>query len=83
MKLRVEKYEEEFEFSKQLWNRVNNYLFNYIDLIIMVDILEILFMDHEKNAMKEFDSYVENISKTTEINAKDFGINLKNNSKFN
>lgn len=49
----------------------------------MVDILEILFMDHEKNAMKEFDSYVENISKTTEINAKDFGINLKNNSKFN
>jgi hypothetical protein len=83
LKLRVEKYEEEFEFSKQLWNRVNNYLFNYIDLIIMVDILEILFMDHEKNAMKEFDSYVENISKTTEINAKDFGINLKNNSKFN
>lgn len=48
----------------------------------MVDILEILFMDHEKKAMREFDAYVDNISKTTEITPKDFGRNLKNNSKF-
>ena len=48
----------------------------------MVDILEILFLDNEKKAMKEFDAYVDNISKTTEINPKDFGIILKNNSNF-
>jgi hypothetical protein len=83
LKIRVDKYEEEFEFAKQLWNRVNNYLFNYIDLIIMVDILEILFATHnQKKSMSDFDAYVENISKTTEITAKDFGRNLKNNSNY-
>ena len=49
----------------------------------MVDILEILFAtQNQKKSMGEFDAYVENISKTTEITAKDFGRNLKNNSKY-
>jgi hypothetical protein len=49
----------------------------------MVDILEILFITNDqKKTMSEFDAYVENISKTTEISAKDFGRNLKNNSNY-
>lgn len=77
--LRIEKYEEEFEFSRQLWNRINQYLFNFIDCLILVDVLNILWKDKERVVVNEFDTYTQEIEQTTEVDPTDIGVNLKNN----
>jgi len=70
------------DFAKQIWNRLNQFLFNFIDSIILVDILETLFSKPEKKAIKELDKYAGDISKSTKISPNDISKNLKRNSMY-
>mmetsp|Transcript_30943 Transcript_30943/g.27374 ORF Transcript_30943/g.27374 Transcript_30943/m.27374 type:complete len:105 (+) Transcript_30943:624-938(+) len=75
-------YEQELAFSKQMWNRINQFLFNFIDSIILVDVLEILFGKHEKKAIQEFDKYVGVVNISSQISHEDISINLKRNKEL-
>jgi len=79
---RIDIYEEELEFWKQFWHRMNQFLFNYIDSIILVDILDIFFTKSERKSIKEFDNYVDGISRSAQIAPEEIGINFKRNSKL-
>jgi Fe2+ transport system protein B len=79
--MRIKRYEEELQFAKQIWNRINKYLFNYIDAIILIDVLVILITKNPKNGVKEFEQYVSDISNVTEIAPEEIGKNMKRNSK--
>ena len=80
--MRIQKYEEEFEFCRQLWNRINQYLFNFIDCLILVDVLNILWKNNERLVVNQFDTYTKEIEQTTDVDPTDIGVNLKNNRNF-
>ncbi|CAI2383475.1 unnamed protein product [Moneuplotes crassus] len=75
----IQEFLKEQQFCKQLWNRMNQFLFNFIDSIILIDVLEIFMTKQEQAAINEFDNYVQGISKTTDISPGDIAENLKRN----
>jgi len=80
--MRHKKLKDEKEFANQLWNRINKYLFNYIDSIILIDVLIILFTKNEKEGVIELENYIEDVANITEISAEEVGRNLKRNSNI-
>lgn len=79
--MRIKRYEEELQFGKQIWNRINKYLFNYIDAIILIDVLVILITKSQKHGIREFEKYVADISNVAEVSPEEIGRNMKRNSK--
>lgn len=78
--MRKARQQQEIELTKQLWVRINKYLFNFIDSIILIDILIILFLNNHKKGIEEFDNYINDITNMTEISPEEIGRNMKRNS---
>lgn len=79
--MRKARQQEELELTKQLWGRINKFLFNFIDSIILIDILIILFLNNNKKGIEDFDTYINDITNMTEISPEEIGRNMKRNSK--
>jgi hypothetical protein len=65
-KLKEEQESNELEFALQLWNKINCYLFNYIDSFILVDFLMIL-LSNSKSKIKTAHKYINDISQTDDL----------------
>ena len=60
----VDKHEEELEFAKQLWNKVNCFLFNFVDSIILIDFLTLLFQKDDLTTFIEEVSRADGLPKS-------------------
>jgi len=69
----------ELEFALQLWNKINCYLFNYVDSAILVDFLMIL-LGGSKHKLFKAQMYVEEISKSDDLPVEEIQKNRDNNS---
>ena len=78
--MRKARQKKEHEMAKQLWSKINKFLFNFIDSIILIDILINLFLNATKKGVEEFDAYIHDITNIIEISPEEIGRNLKRNS---
>jgi hypothetical protein len=80
--MRYEKQVQEVEFVNQLWNKINKYLFNFIDSVILIDALITMFTKNELEGVPELSKYLSDVANITEDNNEEVQKNMKHNSKF-
>jgi len=65
---------EETEFSIHLWNNVNTYLFNFIDSVILTNVLFFFFSGiygREKPSISAVSHYISSVSRIAEVSEAD------------
>ena len=80
LKIRKAKYETEKAFVMQLWNKINSFLFKFIDSIILIDILIILFLNNSREGIDNFESYINQINDLIGVSSEDQNKNKEENS---
>lgn len=78
-RVKEEKDSNELEFALQLWNKVNCYLFNYVDAVILVDFLLIL-LSNSNNKIRTAQSYIEEISQADDLPLEEIENNRERNA---
>jgi hypothetical protein len=78
-RIKEDKEANELEFALQFWNKINCYLFNYVDSIILVDFLMIL-LSSSKHRLPTAERYVNEISSSDDLPAEDIEKNRQRNS---
>lgn len=69
----------ELEFALQFWNKINCYLFNYVDSVILVDFLMIL-LNSSNNAVQKAERYIDEISQADDLPLEEIQKNRERNS---
>jgi hypothetical protein len=77
-RVKEEKDNNELQFCLQLWNKVNCYLFNYVDSIILIDFLMIL-LTSSRNRLATAQDYIEEISRADDLPKEDIEKNRDRN----
>jgi hypothetical protein len=77
-RVKAEKDNNELQFCLQLWNKVNCYLFNYVDSIILIDFLMIL-LTSSRNRLATAQDYIEEISRADDLPKEDIEKNRDRN----
>lgn len=80
-KLKEEKDANELEFALQLWNKINCFLFNYVDSVILVDFLMIL-LSKSRHKLLTAEKYVEEISQADDLPLEEIEKNRERNSEL-
>jgi hypothetical protein len=78
-RVKEEKDSNELQFCLQLWNKVNCYLFNYVDAIILIDFLMIL-LSSSKNKIPTAQNYVGEISRADDLPIEEIEKNRERNA---
>lgn len=80
---RVKEYKEtmELEFAIQLWNKINWYLFNYIDAAILIDFLTIL-LSNSYNKLTIGEQYIYEISQADDVPFEEVEKNKERNAEL-
>lgn len=77
----MERDTAELEFALQLWNKLNWYLFMYIDSTILIDFLMILLSNSKRKAVTAA-KYLQEISKADDLSPEEIEENKKRNSEL-
>lgn len=78
-RVKEEKDSNELQFCLQLWNKVNCYLFNYVDSIILIDFLMILWSS-SKNRIPTAQDYIGEISRADDLPIEEIEKNRERNA---
>lgn len=80
-KIREYKESIELEFALQLWNKVNWYLFNYVDSAILIDFL-IILLSNSYNKVNIGEQYISEISQADDLPFEEIEKNKERNSQL-
>lgn len=80
-RVKEEKDANELEFALQLWNKINCYLFNYVDSAILIDFLMIL-LSTSKHKVETAERYIEEISQADDLPIEEIQKNRERNKEF-
>jgi predicted DNA-binding protein YlxM (UPF0122 family) len=80
-RVKEEKDANELEFALQLWNKINCYLFNYVDSAILVDFLMIL-LSTSKHKVETAERYIDEISQADDLPIEEIQKNRERNKEF-
>ena len=81
LRLKNEKQVAELEFVKQLWSKINKNLFNFIDAVILIDVLIMLFTLSKSKGVPELSEYLSVAAHDTVDSPSEVQTNIKRNSK--
>ena len=71
----------ELEFTLQLWNKINWYLFNYVDSVILIDFLVIL-LSNSPNKIITGEQYIIEISQADNLPIEEIERNKERNAQL-
>ena len=73
LKKRSEHLKEEKNFAKQIWNKINSFLFNFVDSSILIDFFLIIFYEGDLH------TFIDNISVTEDMDEGEIEVNRERN----
>ena len=80
-RVKKEKDSAELEFALQLWNKINWYLFTYVEATVLIDFLMIL-LSNSKRKVTTAEKYLLEISQAEGLSLEEIEMNKERNSEL-
>ena len=80
-RVKKEKDSIELEFALQLWNKINVYLFTYVEATVLVDFLMII-LSNSKRKITTAENYLVEISQADGLSLEEIEMNKERNSEL-